>query len=307
MYQEERFSPLSKLALLLGLCGAGFIIAGIVSVAIAQWGMHAPAAKISDALKDPKNIDYIRWLQAISTFLLMALPAYIFWLITSPGNVLQKIGFSKCVSLSQIIFLGIMVIAGFVISGALSTVTELIPLHKPTESFFRKLETEYNDQVMLLASMKTAADFFISLILLALLPAVFEEMMFRGTLQPVVIGVTKNAAVGIIITSAFFSAIHLSYYGFLPRLFLGVMLGYIFYYSKNIWLSIAAHFLNNAWALFSIYIFAKRGGKPTEMRDENLPLYIGIIGGIIIVFIFIAYRKESRKVYEGCIQKISND
>lgn len=307
MYEEERFSPLSKLAMLLGLCGAGFIISGIVSVLIVQWGMHTPATKISDALKNPQNVDYIRWLQAISTFFIMALPAYVFWLVTSSGNVLQKIGFSRCISLNQIIFITVMVVAGFVISGALSSVTELIPLNKSSETFFRKLETEYNDQVMLLASMKTSADFIISLILLALLPAVFEEMMFRGAMQQVVIGVTKNAAVGIIITSAFFSAIHLSYYGFLPRLFLGVMLGYIFYYSKNIWLSIAAHFLNNAWALFSIYVFAKRGGKPTEMPDENLPIYFGIIAGIIIIFLFIAYRKESRKVYEGCIQKISND
>ena len=306
MYSEGKFSPLSKLALLLGLCGFGFIISGIITVAIAKLGINVPSDKMEVALKDPANINYIRWLQVLTTFFLMALPAFVFWQITS-DKPMPKMGFISYISWKQFLFVGLMVFAGFMVGGALSGITELIPLPKQTETFFRKLETEYTDQVMLIASMKSSADFLISLILLALLPAIFEEMLFRGSLQQVAISVTGSSAAGIICTSIFFSAIHFSYYGFLPRLFLGVMLGYIFYYSKNLWFSIAAHFINNAWELFSIYMFAKQGGKPSEMPDENLPVYAGIIGTAAIIFLFAEYRKESRKVLSGCIGNISGE
>src|SRR5258706_11305222 len=78
-----------------------------------------------------------------------------------------------------------------------------------------------------IANMKTTQDYIVSLLIIALLPAFFEEMLFRGSLQPVMISITKNTFAGILITSILFSAIHGSYYGFLPRVGLGLIIGYV--------------------------------------------------------------------------------
>jgi membrane protease YdiL (CAAX protease family) len=106
----------------------------------------------------------------------------------------------------------------------------------------------------------------------------------------------RNAFAGIFITSIIFSAIHFSYYGFLPRLFLGLMLGYIFYFSKNIWLNITAHFLNNAYPLTAMYALSRQGRSSEDVLQETYPLYYGVIGAVILIFLFMAFKKESQRV-----------
>jgi membrane protease YdiL (CAAX protease family) len=110
------------------------------------------------------------------------------------------------------------------------------------------------------------------------------------------ISLMRNAFAGIFITSVIFSAIHFSYYGFLPRLFLGLMLGYIFYFSRNIWLNIIAHFLNNAYPLTAMYGLAMQGKSSEDALQETFPLYYGIIGAVILILLFISFKKESEKV-----------
>ena len=197
---------------------------------------------------------------------------------------------------SQVLIVMFMVITGFFISGALSELNQMIPITKSATSYFQKLENEYNKQVMVLGDMKSTADFILSIFVLALVPAIFEEMLFRGTLQQIMIALTRNAFLGILITSIFFSAVHLSYYGFLPRLFLGMMLGYIFYFSKNLWLSIIAHFLNNAYSLAVMFALSRSGKLNMDALDETYPLYYGVFGIVVIILLFIAFHRESKKL-----------
>jgi membrane protease YdiL (CAAX protease family) len=131
---------------------------------------------------------------------------------------------------------------------------------------------------------------------LAIVPALFEEFFFRGCLQQIMIALTKNAFVGIMITAILFSAIHLSFYGFLPRVFLGVLLGYIFYYSKNLWLSIIAHFLNNAFSVTVLYSLSRSGKLTPDAMEDSYPLYYGLVGGITLILLFIAFRRESDRL-----------
>lgn len=147
-----------------------------------------------------------------------------------------------------------------------------------------------------MGKMGSAYDYIAALAVLALVPAIFEEMLFRGALQQVAISLTRNAFAGIFITGIVFSAIHASYYGFLPRLFLGMMLGYIFYYSKNIWMSIAAHFLNNVYALTAMYSLSREGKLTPESMNETYPLYYILIGGGLLYVLFILFKKESTRV-----------
>ena len=90
---------------------------------------------------------------------------------------------------------------------------------------------------------------------MGLIAALSEEFFFRGILQQMFIKNRVNAHVAIIITAILFSAFHLQFFGFLPRLFLGIILGYLYYITQNLWVSITAHFFNNAFAIVAAHFF----------------------------------------------------
>lgn len=106
----------------------------------------------------------------------------------------------------------------------------------------------------------------------------------------------KSKWTGIIITSILFSAIHFSYFGFLPRVVLGLVLGLIFYYSKNIWLNILLHFLNNALVVTQLYIVGKQGKSIEKAVDENVPIWWGAFALVVVIILLRSFKKESNRV-----------
>ncbi len=294
--ERPRFSAWAQLAILLVLSGVGLVIGSLISVFIALSYLHVPVTQLQNALLNSDNANLSRMLQFISTFFFMALPAIIFSRIVN-RKPFSYIGYNSAISGKQFfILIGIFLI-GLILSASSSELNEMIPISKSAEKYFKTLEDEYNKQVFVLANMKTMQDYILSIITIALLPAIFEEMLFRGCLQPVMISITKNAIAGILITSILFSALHASFYGFLPRMILGLILGYIFYYSKNLWFSIIFHFLNNALGVTQLYVLSKKGMLTTDaMNDDTLPLYYGLIAIAAVFFAFKFFKKESEVV-----------
>jgi len=294
MIHEQRVSPLLQFLLLIVFIIGGFIATSLLALVVSNI-MHIDISKLPDEILKPENVNWNRLLQVLSSFMVMALPAFLVATFNG-GNPVYKIGFNEAINGRQTLLVVFMVLAGFMVSGAVGELNEMIPLPKETEIYFKKLEDEYNREVLSITSMKTGFDYIVSLVVLALIPAIFEEMLFRGCLQKIMISLMRNAFAGIFITSVIFSAIHFSYYGFLPRLFLGLMLGYIFYFSKNIWLNIIAHFLNNAYPLTAMYGLALQGKSSEDALQETFPLYYGIIGAVILILLFISFKKESVRV-----------
>lgn len=294
--ERPRFSPWAQFAILLCLSGAGLLIGSFVSIPIALSYLHVPVTELQTALLKSDNVNLARTLQFVTTFFFMALPAIVFARIVN-RKPFQYIGFNSAISGKQAFILVGIVIIALVLSAVLSGLNELIPLSKSAEAYFKGLEDEYNKEVFAIANMKTTRDYILSVIIIALLPALFEEMLFRGALQPVMINITKNAFAGIFITSILFSALHVSFYGFLSRLALGLILGYIFYYSKNLWLSVIFHFLNNAIGITQLYVMSKKGLLTTDaMTDDTLPLYYGLIAIAALYGAFNFFKKESEVV-----------
>ncbi len=108
------------------------------------------------------------------------------------------------------------------------------------------LEKDTTKQVQAFLKADNIFDIIINVFVIAFLPAVCEEICFRGALQRIIINLSKNAWLGIIITAILFSALHMQFLGFLPRMFLGIVLGALYWYSGSIWPSVLAHFVNNA-------------------------------------------------------------
>lgn len=295
--QAKNFWPSWKqLALLFILCGVGMIVGSFVSAGIAIFFFHIPLEELSNALKSPANGPVLKLIQVVSSFFAMGLPAFLFGLILNKRDAFGEIGFNKAISGKQFFIVVLMGIAGLFIGGVLSDLNSLVPISKNAETFFKELESEYNQQIFALASMKNTLDFIIALFVLALAPAIFEEMLFRGSLQPVFISLSKNIFMGILCTSILFSVIHLSWYGFLTRLFLGILLGYVFYMSKNIWLSIAIHFFNNAVGVTQLYALSKAGMLNDAAMQDHIPVYYGLLSAVILILLFINFKRESELV-----------
>ena len=101
--------------------------------------------------------------------------------------------------------------------------------------------------------MNSSVDLIVNLLVLAILPAIGEELVFRGFLQKKIINFSKKPYLSIFFTALLFSVVHMQFEGVLPRFILGSVLGLMFYFSSNIWIPIIAHFINNALIVILSY------------------------------------------------------
>ncbi|MEO5570372.1 MAG: CPBP family intramembrane glutamic endopeptidase [Bacteroidia bacterium] len=136
-----------------------------------------------------------------------------------------------------------------------------------------------------------------NIFIVALLPALGEELFFRGIMQKLFSQMIKNNHAAIFITSFIFSAIHLQFYGFLPRMVLGIFLGYLLVWSGSLWLPILAHFINNAAAVVFNFLAQndKIGFNPDTVgtgADEKIMLLSSI--AITFFLIYLIFKIEKR-------------
>ena len=139
----------------------------------------------------------------------------------------------------------------------------------------------------------------INLFMIAGLAALGEELLFRSLLQTSLIKICKNAHVGIVLTSAIFSFIHFEFYGFIPRLVLGLILGYMFYFSRSIWVPMLMHFLNNGTVVL-IYFLNNKGITNIDVdtfgQTNILVLIASIIIMIVLFLLSIKYSDKERTI-----------
>lgn len=119
------------------------------------------------------------------------------------------------------------------------------------EAWMQASEARIDHLEKFLMATHGPSDLAVNLIMIALIPAIGEELLFRGCFQQLMIRTFRSPHIGILAAAVLFSALHLQFYGFFPRVFLGLLLGYLYYWSRSIWLSMAAHFFNNALAVLS--------------------------------------------------------
>ena len=295
MNQKPQLSYRAQLAILLALIGVFMVIGSFLMIMLASTKLDIAFELVPGALNNPANASLIRWLNTLATFMIFFIPAFIYARIMN-RNPVAYLGFNSVMSRKQIVIVLVLTIAAMATSGALAELNQHIPLPVKWMIKARAMEEAYKTTMLSMAVMKNFNEYLVVLLVMALTPAMFEEVLFRGAFQQLFIGWTKRAWAGILITSIIFSAIHFSYFGFLPRIVLGIVLGGIFYYSKNIWLNILLHFLNNAIVVTQLYIVGKQGGSIEKAMDENAPVWTGIFAIAGLLLLFRLFRKETEKV-----------
>ena len=296
------FTGWGQLGILFAFIGGGFIIAAIIQLVIGfsliEKGL--PPLQQGDAmlkaLFKPENLGWLQISQVLSTFFLMFLPAVAYSLICNGKHPLW-LGFSKRINLWQLI-LGVFIIyCANVVAQPLQELSKLIIAHSPHfDRWAKGMEDAYNQQVLAMSNLKSWPSLVIAIIVIAFFPALFEEMLFRGAIQNLLIRWWKKPFLAIIVTSLFFSFIHGEAYPFLSRAVLGFALGMLYWQSRNIWVNVGAHFLNNAFYLVQLFVVARGHEKPDISKiDDHFPLWIGISSAVIFYFLFVIFNKISTK------------
>jgi len=294
----KRFTYWGQLGILMAFTGVGLIVGGILSFIplISKMGISllANLKGVTDFINNPDNANEVRLMQFISVLFLFFLPAY-FYAKLCHKKALQHLGFIKMPSLKQLLLIAAIIFFALFIVGALSEIWQQIPFPKNWQLKFKAAEEDYTKQMQVMARMNGIGDFLISIFIVALLPAVFEEVFFRGALQNLLSRWLKAPVWAVVITAIIFSAMHGSYDGFLPRFVLGFILGWLFYRTGNIWVNIAAHFINNAIGIVTLYFYSKPH-TPTDLSklDDRFPIWYGAIGIIAVIFLLIAFDKVSK-------------
>ena len=306
----KRFSYWSQLAILLGLVGFGIIISGLVVTIIGSKALGpstltgiAQAEAMQNALLKPENANYAQLAQIIGTFFMLFVPSVAFILICHKKFLWA--GFSKYFNFRQVLIGFFIILTANFFATPFADISKWILSYFPSiDKLAKGAEDMYSQAILSMSNLKGWGQFFVGVLIIAFLPAMFEELLFRGVLQNLLVRWIKKPVVALIITSVLFSLIHSSYYLFLSRFVLGYALGLLFLYTKNIWVNIFAHFINNLMALSALF-YANMNKKPAAVNelDVPLPVWTLAISFAVLYGLFILLKKISAANRDRIIMK----
>jgi len=165
------------------------------------------------------------------------------------------------------------------------------PSLKGLEDLVKSSEKQAQDITDLMLNVKSVWGLLFNVLLIGLVTAIVEEFMFRGAMQTIFFKWTKNIHAAIWITAILFSAFHLEFYGFLPRLLLGVLFGYFVAWSGSIWPAVWAHFLNNGVDVVVTYLFQHKLIK-MDPDDQHVFNYAGyLISLVVLIVLMLIFRR----------------
>lgn len=237
--------------------------------------------------------------QGLSSALMFIVPPIVFYLITRKERPMQALGFRKA-SPAWLILVGIaLMFLSLPVTNQLTDWNESMKLggvFMRLEEWMQSLEEAAQTATERMLNTSTLGGLLLNLLVIAMIPAIGEELTFRGVLQQSLTRGMKNPHVAILLSAAIFSFIHFQFYGFLPRMFLGVLLGYLFYTTGSLWTSIAMHFVNNGTAVV-LYYLNNKGVINVDVEHfgalEN-PWFIGLSAVVTAGLIVWSWRKGKR-------------
>ena len=173
----------------------------------------------------------------------------------------------------------------------LHSYTSLIPVPESFSSVEENLEI-FTMGLLGNASWKI---FLLNFLMIAILPSIFEEFLFRGLFQKLFTKMVYNHHIGILASGLLFGLIHGQIYKFIPIAALGVLLGYLYYWTKNLWFPILAHFFNNGIQVIFYFSMAKGWTEIEPDSMEVLPPMITLVCTVLFVGMTYLFYTVNRK------------
>lgn len=278
--------------LLLMLLGAS--LASFIGFAIAQFAMGVPLLddpSIMDNRTNPELIPVLRMLQILQAFGMLVLPGIFIlremetqqglWIIFLP---LKRQPVLLCIALFPVLIPFVHFTA---------ELNSAVPLPALFADWATAKEAEIEQLTLRFMDMPHVGLLLLNLFMIAVLPALGEELLFRGIIQRLFVRHGVNIHLAIWIAAILFSAIHLQFLSFLPRVLMGVMLGYLLVWSGNLWYPIIAHFANNAVAVL-LYYASQHGHTNLDIHNMSgggnpSTVAFSLLFGMMLLYLFRSF------------------
>ena len=253
---------------------------------------------------DVASLNILRYLQILSHIGLFIIPSIIFaWLIGG--------GMKSYFNMSRRINTGLFIISVLLIFSAVPLVNYLIELNmrmtlpesmSHIEDWMRRAEDSTMELTERLLNVETINGWLFNIFMIAIIPAIGEEFLFRGIVLRVLRQWSGSIHLAVWISAILFSAMHLQFFGFLPRLFLGALLGYAFVWSGSIWIPVFIHFINNALAVTAFYLIHNEYWKIDYEdlgKETTASIYVVFSTIAVGLILYLFYRFYKLKVASG--------
>jgi membrane protease YdiL (CAAX protease family) len=292
-------TPSGRLVFAIALTFSCFIIVFFTALLLAMPIYHVNLAgtlEILNQTDNPKALALLEYFQVTQSFGLFIIPpiligyffernSWAFLLADRPGSG----------TLYIIVF--ILMFVSLPLINWLVDVNEMMKLPaflKVVEDWMKSAEDQAGKLTDTFLAGKSFTNFLFNIFMIGILPAVGEEFMFRGLLQKLLKDWLKNIHIAIFITAFLFGALHLQFYGLLPRMILGVIFGYLFYWSGSIWVPVFAHFVNNSGAIIISYLanLSLISQKYQDFGSTHSFILIFLSLLMTLTCLFTAYRKK---------------
>lgn len=240
-------------------------------------------------------------------FFVMQGCATFFGLILVPIFLLKRMRrslgefFQTRVFLQPLLMVVAIVIVFMVVNSVFISWNENVSLPEflaPLEKKLKSLEEQFSELTTFLTKFESTGQVVMAFLVIAVLPAIGEELVFRGIIQNELYRGTRNIHTSIWVAAFIFSAIHLQFYGLIPRMLLGAMFGYLYYWSGSLLMSMVAHFVNNGFTVLAMY-FYQQGILSIDMENTEPAPWQAVLFSLaltaLLLYLFKSfYDKQAR-------------
>ncbi|HDR90557.1 MAG TPA: CPBP family intramembrane metalloprotease [Bacteroidetes bacterium] len=289
------FRLLISLVIILG----SFLVFSVIGTLLVMLVYGADPVMILEGLSDPDDphvLNMLRFLQVVQSLGLFIIPSLLlaYLLSSHPGHFL---GFRQCPGWPVWITGGLVLIVAIPLINVLAEWNMAVRFPdflEGVEEWMRSREEEASRLTEAFLEFDRPGGLWISLLIVAMIPALGEELLFRGVVQRLFTEWWRNVPAAVVVTAILFSALHLQFFGFVPRMLMGIWFGYLLVWSGTLWLPILSHFLNNA-VIVVFYFLMERGMINSDIEHIGATpgsYWTGILSVILTgVMIWMVYRQ----------------
>ena len=279
-----------------------FLVLSLI-VAVPLFGIDSMASipSIND-LGNPESVNILKYLQVVQAIGLFIVPPFILGYLFL-GSSKKYLYLNQTTLFSSFLLVIVLVIS---VSPFINFLGEInSQMHFPgwlsgIEDWMKDSEDKADQLTQAFLNVDSPRGLIFNLFMIAFLPAIGEELLFRGVIQRIFTNMTKSHHWGIWISAILFSALHMQFFGFIPRMLLGVLFGYLLVWSGTMWLPITAHFINNGVAVIAWYMVNKNLLSPKVETIGTTPdTYHWVAVSIVLTFFLLWLVKRENKPISG--------
>lgn len=296
--------PSMQLLLIAMLCVGSATLFSLLAGAIALLFFGVDLQSFGD-YSNPQVIEGLKFFQLLSAIGIFIVPPILFgWIVyKKPLSSLSLKSFSKPINWLSVLVL--MVVSMPFMTWLVEFNEQLVlpDFLAPLEAWMKQSEQSAEALTKVFLTFNGLGSFVYIMVIVAVVPAIGEELLFRGVLQKIMVGWFKNYHVAIWVTAILFSALHMQFYGFLPRMLLGALFGYVFYWSGSLWLPILGHFINNGSVVMLSYLYPEMM-ENTEITlfDSEMNWIASIVSAVLVVGLLLMFKRINHQ--QTAIDKI---